>query len=83
MAALPPPLAKFAYTLPEFHRLGGPCRVKSYALRDAGKLTFTYQNGRAVILHDEAVRYFATLPTENPTASRAAGRRRRKPQVAA
>jgi hypothetical protein len=71
------PQPKFAYTLAEFQRLGGPCKVKAYALRNAGELTFVYRNGRALILYAEAERYFASLPTENSAASRANGQRRK------
>jgi hypothetical protein len=62
MAAPTAPQPKFAYSLREFHQLGGPCRVKSYELHKAGKLQLVKAHGRTLILYDEVLRYFAGSP---------------------
>jgi hypothetical protein len=57
----PIPLQRIAYTLEQFHQVGGPGRVTSYSLARAGKLRLVKRGRRTVILADEVDRYFNAL----------------------
>jgi len=54
---------KFALTLDEFRKAGGPCLSKSYQEIKDGKLRVVKLGKRTLVLRDEAERYFRELPS--------------------
>jgi hypothetical protein len=57
----PIPLARIAYSIDEFHQVGGPCRATTYDLIRTGKLRAVKRGKRTLILATDAQAYFNAL----------------------
>jgi excisionase family DNA binding protein len=56
-------LPKLAYSIPEFHAIGGPGRSVTYELIKSGELNAIKVGGSTKILASEVERFFATRPS--------------------
>ena len=53
---------KLAYSIDEFHALGGPGRTTFYKLLASGALKAKKRGSSTVILREDAERFLASLP---------------------